>query len=157
MSFDETMLQFDSMNNLNIGDYIMIKNYPCKIVSKSCSKTGKHGSSKAHIVGKDVFTDKKYEEIFGSSDKVQVPILVKASHVVQFVEDDSNEPNSSNVYIMDGLESRSEPVQINKLNETDVDILKTINELLNSDIECIITIIRGMNKERIVQCTQSKN
>ena len=41
------------------GSYIMMKGeFPCKVVSFSTAKPGKHGSAKAMITGKDIFTDK---------------------------------------------------------------------------------------------------
>lgn len=39
----------------------MIQEHPCKIVAMSTSKTGKHGGAKVHLVGVDIFTDKKHE------------------------------------------------------------------------------------------------
>jgi len=37
---------------------IMKEEWPCKVVNFSTAKPGKHGSAKAMIVGKDIFTDK---------------------------------------------------------------------------------------------------
>ena len=45
----------------------MLKSHPCKIIEFSTAKTGKHGSSKALIVGIDIFTGKKVEESVGTS------------------------------------------------------------------------------------------
>lgn len=146
------------MNELHVGGYMMIKNYPCKITEKSVSKTGKHGSSKAHVIGKDIFTDKKYEEIFGSSDKVQVPIIVRQTYIVQFIEENQEDQNLINVYVMEEDKARFLPIQVNKQLDDDEVLLNKINELLNDESEgdCIISVIQSMNKERIVQCSKSK-
>lgn len=151
-------IQFESMNELNVGHYMMIKSYPCKITEKSTSKTGKHGSAKAHVTGKDIFTDKKYEEIFGSAEKVQVPVVVRANYIVQFVEENSENPLFMNVYVIDGEQARDFPIQVNKSNDQDMEILTKINEILNSDDqeECLIHVLQAMGKERIVQCTTPK-
>lgn len=152
------LCEFGSMNELNIGSFMMIKDHPCKITEKSVSKTGKHGSSKAHVVGKDIFTDKKYEEIYGSSDKVQIPIILRVTYIVQFTEQDTDDSAIENVYVMEPDQARTLPIQVNKNNDEDKEILNKINELLNdnSDGDCIISVIQAMNKERIVQCTKSK-
>lgn len=40
------------------GQYVIIKQKPCKIDNFVHSKTGKHGSMKVHLTGTDCFTDK---------------------------------------------------------------------------------------------------
>lgn len=47
----------------------MLKGYPCKITEISLRPKGKHGSQKTSITGKDIFTNKKYEEAF-STDRI---------------------------------------------------------------------------------------
>ena len=37
---------------------IMKDEYPCKVTAFSTAKPGKHGSAKAMITGKDIFTNK---------------------------------------------------------------------------------------------------
>eukprot|EP00493_Phyllostaurus_siculus_P002912 UN02925 len=48
---------------LRKNGHVVIKNRPCKIVEMSTSKTGKHGHAKVHMVGIDILTGKKYEDI----------------------------------------------------------------------------------------------
>jgi len=55
------------------GGYMMIKGFPCKVIEYSTAKPGKHGSSKATIVGIDIFTNKKYEDACPTSTNVMVP------------------------------------------------------------------------------------
>merc|ERR1711994_704083 len=58
------------------GSYIIMKEqWPCKVTSMSTAKPGKHGSAKAMITGKDIFTDKQYEETFGTNDMTPAPIV----------------------------------------------------------------------------------
>ena len=41
------------------GSLLMMKEtFPCKVTAFSTAKPGKHGSAKAMITGKDIFTDK---------------------------------------------------------------------------------------------------
>lgn len=151
---ESELYQFGSMNDLNVGAYMMIKTFPCKITEKSLSKTGKHGSSKAHVVGKDIFTDKKYEEIFGASDKVQIPIIAKKNYIVQFTERDNNS-NVVSIFVI----QRDLPIEVNLSNEIDASIITKLNELLNDeeDGDCVISVIESMEKERVFQCAKTKN
>ena len=58
------------------GSLIMLKEtFPCKVTAFSTAKPGKHGSAKAMITGKDIFTDKQYEETFGTGDMTPAPTV----------------------------------------------------------------------------------
>merc|ERR1712012_979228 len=61
------------------GSLIMMKDetFPCKVTAFSTAKPGKHGSAKAMITAKDVFTDKQYDETFGTGDMIPRPIIKK--------------------------------------------------------------------------------
>lgn len=45
------------------NEHIIIKGHPCKVVDVAHSKTGKHGHAKCNIVGVDVLTGKKYQDV----------------------------------------------------------------------------------------------
>ena len=62
-----------------------IVTHPAKIVEMSTSKTGKHGSAKCHLIGLDIFTGKKIEGLFGSTDDVTLPDLDKVDMLVRVV------------------------------------------------------------------------
>ena len=67
---------------LRKNGYVMIKGYPCKIVEMSTSKTGKHGHAKVHLVGLDIFTQKKYEDICPSTHNMNVPNVNRKDYQV---------------------------------------------------------------------------
>jgi len=57
------------------GGFMMIKGKPCKVLSISVSKTGKHGHAKCNFVATDIFTGKKYEDMVPSTHGTTVPIV----------------------------------------------------------------------------------
>lgn len=65
------------VGELKVGSYIIIDDAPCKIVSYSKSKPGKHGAAKARIVAISVFDDTKKTIVKPVSAQVDVPIIDK--------------------------------------------------------------------------------
>ncbi len=51
-----------------------------QVVAANTSITGKHGHSKIHFVGIDLFTSKKYENIIPSAQNVEIPIVTKCHY-----------------------------------------------------------------------------
>ena len=66
----------------------MIKGFPCKVIDYSTAKPGKHGSSKASIVGVDIFTNKKYEDGCPTSANVMIPNVFKEEYEVADIDGD---------------------------------------------------------------------
>jgi translation initiation factor 5A len=62
---------------LRVGSYIIIGNEPCKIVSYTKSKPGKHGAAKARIVAISVFDESKKTIVKPVSAQVDVPLIEK--------------------------------------------------------------------------------
>jgi len=60
------------------GHFVCLKGKPCKVISISVSKTGKHGHAKANITGLDVFTGRKYVEICPTSHNMVAPAMFRS-------------------------------------------------------------------------------
>lgn len=70
------------------GGYMMIKGFPCKVLSVSVSKTGKHGHAKCNFIATDIFTGKKYEDMIPSTHGTTVPIVTKSDWEIIDIEGD---------------------------------------------------------------------
>jgi len=74
---------------LRKGGFVLIKDRPCKIVEMSTSKTGKHGHAKVNMVGIDIFTARKYEDISPSTHNMNVPNVVRKEYQLMDISDDN--------------------------------------------------------------------
>lgn len=70
------------------GGHMMIKGKPCKVLSISVSKTGKHGHAKCNFTATDIFTGKKLEDMIPSSHGTTVPIVNKSEWEIIDIEGD---------------------------------------------------------------------
>ena len=67
---------------LRKNGFVIIKERPCRIVDMCTSKTGKHGRARVNLVGIDIFTGKKYEDICPSTHTMMVPNMVRKEFTV---------------------------------------------------------------------------
>ena len=67
---------------------MMIKGKPCKVLSISVSKTGKHGHAKCNFVAVDIFTGKKYEDMVPSTHGTTVPVVKRSEWEIIDIDGD---------------------------------------------------------------------
>ena len=105
--------EMKEIRELKIGRYVNIDGEPCKIISISTSKPGKHGSAKANIDAASIFTGAKKSLVGPVSTKVQVPLIDKRKGQILSVQGDE-------VQIMD------------------LETFENITMVINPDHECVI-------------------
>ncbi|HEC89402.1 MAG TPA: translation initiation factor IF-5A [Thermoplasmatales archaeon] len=85
----ENMKELAEVRTLKVNRYIIIDDEPCKIVSISTSKPGKHGEAKARIEAIGVFDQQKRSIVHPVTHKVSVPIINKGTAQVIAVMGDT--------------------------------------------------------------------
>ena len=73
------MKELAEVRTLRVGRYVIFDDEPCKIMSISTSKPGKHGESKARIEAIGIFDGQKRSVVHPVKHKVHVPIIDKRS------------------------------------------------------------------------------
>jgi translation initiation factor 5A len=67
------------LGTLKVGSYVVVEDEPCRIVSYTKSKPGKHGSAKARVVAIGVFDGVKRSFVKPVNAQVEVPVIEKRS------------------------------------------------------------------------------
>ena len=126
------------------GSLIMLKGeFPCKVTAFSTAKPGKHGSAKAMITGKDIFTDKQYEETFGTGDMIPRPIVIKNEYNCLAVDGDF-------LQLLTPAGEMKEDVKLPTEAHL-IDIAKRINEILEAGVkECLVSVQKWGEKQQVV-------
>jgi len=126
---------------LRKNEHVLIKGRPCKIVEMSTSKTGKHGHAKVHMVGIDIFTGKKCEDICPSTHNMDVPFIKRKDYQLMSINDDG----FVSLLDMDTLNEKNDL----KLPEGEMGTgIKDAYEKDESGILC--TVVTAMGEEMIL-------
>jgi|UniRef100_A0A6T2ATX7 translation initiation factor 5A len=127
---------------LKKNGYVCIKGRPVKIVDYSTSKTGKHGHAKAHIIGIDIFTQKKLEELCPTTHNMDVPNVTRTEYQLMDID-----PDSGYVSLMtdDGGEKSD-------LTLPNGEVGDQVKKLFDADKTVIVSVISAMGEEAIVGC-----
>ena len=71
------MKQLAEVRTLRVNRYMIIDDEPCKIMSITTSKPGKHGEAKARIEAVGVFDRQKRSVVHPVKHKIHVPLIDK--------------------------------------------------------------------------------
>lgn len=133
-----------SAGSLKKGDLVMIKDHPCKVVSFSTAKTGKHGSAKAMVSGIDIFTSNKHECTFSTGDTVDAPIMKRTEYNLINIDDEDFA-----TLLLDSGETKEDLKVPN--DEWLKDVTERIRTIFNDGKkECMVTVIGAMGQEKII-------
>jgi len=128
---------------LRKNGFVMLKNRPCKIMEMSTSKTGKHGHAKVHLVGIDIFTSKKYEDLCPSTHNIDVPNVNRSDFQLLDISDDGF------VSLMDDKGDTRDDLRV----PADEELAKKMREELDkSEGSVIITVLSAVGEEAIIAC-----
>ncbi|CAG5125580.1 unnamed protein product [Candidula unifasciata] len=130
---------------LRKNGYVVLKGRPCKIVEMSTSKTGKHGHAKVHLIGIDLFTGKKYEDICPSTHNMSVPVVERHDYQLVSIDD-------TFMAMMNDIGETREDLRL-----PDSDLGKEIKEKYEKDETFCITVLKAMGEETPVGIKSAKD
>ena len=125
------------------GGYICIKGRPCKVVSISTSKTGKHGHAKCNFVATDIFTGKKLEDIVPSTHGTTVPNVFKNEYSLLDISDEDY------LSLMDDKGDTREDLKMPNYPE---ELETSIREGFESGDQLIVVVLKAMGEEHVMSC-----
>lgn len=136
---------------LKIGSLVMIKGHPCKVVSFSTAKTGKHGAAKAMVTGIDIFSSNKYECTFSTGENVDAPVVNRKEYTLNFIDDEG---------FMSLMLETGEMKEDLKLPEEEwlKDVVTKAREILDDGKkECLVTVVAAMGQEKLISVREGNN
>jgi len=125
------------------GYVLMGQSRPCKIVDMSTSKTGKHGHAKVNLVGIDIFTEKKHEEICQSTHNMNVPNVIRADFQLVDIDKDGS------LTVLDDKGGERTDFKLPCLCDTDANLAAEIKEKFEDGEEIMVTVISAMGTDAV--------
>ncbi|XP_075586652.1 eukaryotic translation elongation factor 5 isoform X2 [Dermatophagoides farinae] len=132
-------------SSLRKNGFVMIKGRPCKVMEMSTSKTGKHGHAKVHLVGLDIFTNKKYEDICPSTHNIDVPNVSRNDFQLIDVSDDGF------VTLMNDKGDTRDDLRL-----PEAELGQKIREEFGKD-DTTVTVMSAVDEEAIIACKNTTN
>lgn len=132
---------------LRKGGYVMINNNPCKIVSMSTSKTGKHGHAKVNFTGIDIFTGDKNNGIQGSTHNMDVPNVTRVEYTLTDIDE-------GYLVLMDDSGDIKEDLTLPP-NDLGPEIQNAFDNL-KDEKEILVTVLGACDKEQVISYKLSK-
>merc|ERR1711982_306189 len=108
------------------------------IVEMSTSKTGKHGHAKVHMMGLDIFTGKKLEDICPSTHNMEVPNVKRKDYQLIGMDDDF-------LSMMDDTGDTREDL---KCPEDDVG--QEIKNAIDNETDILVTVLAACGEECVI-------
>ena len=77
-----------TLNELKVGSFVLIDDVPCKVVSTTHSKPGKHGAPKVRLEAIGIVDGRRRSIVQSADARVEVPIIEKKNAQVISVSGD---------------------------------------------------------------------
>ena len=132
-------------SSLRKGGHVVINGFPCKIVDMSTSKTGKHGHAKIHMVGIDIFTGKKYEDLCPSTHNMNVPNVKRIDYQLIDIDGDG----FCSLLSTDGTTTKNDL----KLPTDETGV--KVKSLFDSGVDVTVTVQSALDTEMIIDAKES--
>merc|ERR1712164_141642 len=120
------------------GAHAVMKGHPCKVIEMSTSKTGKHGHAKVHMVGLDIFTNRKLEDICPSTHNMDVPNVSRKDFQLMAIDD-------GYVDMMDDEGNQRSDLQL-----PEDDMGKEIKQAAENGETFYVTVLKACGEEKII-------
>jgi len=134
-------------STLRKNGFVMIKGRPCKVMEMSTSKTGKHGHAKVHLVGLDIFTNKKYEDLCPSTHNIDVPNVNRSDFQLIDISDDGF------VTLMNDKGDTRDDLRVPEGEMGQ----KIKDEYGRDDNTVIVTVMSAVGEEAIIACKNANS
>ena len=129
------------------GMTVMLKDKPCRVIDLSTSKTGKHGHAKVNMVGTDIFTGKKVQDICPASHNMTKPVVsTKTYTCLDVIEDDAG-PDYCSLMDVDG--DTREDIKCPDMESPDPKLGEQIKEGLEAEKEVAVVVTSAMGQDAI--------
>ena len=136
---------------LKIGSLVMIKGHPCKVVSFSTAKTGKHGAAKAMVTGIDIFSSNKYECTFSTGENVDAPVVERKEFTLNFIDDEGF------MALMTEQGDIKEDLKVPEEEWLKEVVEKARAILEDGKKECLVTVVSAMGQEKLISVREGNN
>jgi len=131
--------------DLKKGDFVCIKDHPCKIINVASMKPGKHGHAKTIILALDIFTNKKLEDQSPSSHTLPCPVVTRKEYQLLDI-------NDGMLSLMDDDNNTRDDLNL----PDDEEVALPIQEEFAAGKSLIVVVVSAMGKDCVVSSKDEK-
>jgi len=140
---------FQDAGSVRKGDYVMIKDQPCRVMQISApSKIWKgpySGCFQSQITARDIFTGKKLEATFPVKEKVNMPAVKRHECTVL----DVGAAGELDLIFEDAIKS---DVNLPRGTDADAELAESIRACFNSGKNVVVVVLSACGYEKVVEC-----
>ncbi|CAF0785017.1 unnamed protein product [Rotaria sordida] len=130
------------IGSIQKSDFVVLNGRPLKVVEITHSKPGKHGHAKVHLVGIDIFTGRRYEDVRPGGHMIQVPIVGKKDYLIVNIDSDGYV-----TLLNEGTCNIRSDIKLN--NDADV-TRRLLDKYHEGDGQIKVTVLKALGEEQIM-------